>query len=102
MATYTELRQLYSHTGLTNRIEVAVVVAAEKIRTEDSVTANHANRLVWAKQTFGSTRSAAEKMLMALLAAHRARTVEALIAVTDEDLQTAVDNAVDIFADGGN
>ena len=100
MATYNELRQLYSHSDLTNRIEVAVIVAAEKIRTEASDTANHANRLIWAKGTFSSTRRAAEQMLMALLAANRASTTAALIAVTDADLQVAVDAAVNIFADG--
>jgi phosphoglycerate dehydrogenase-like enzyme len=100
MATYNELRQLYSHSDLTNRIEVAVIVAAEKIRTEASDTPNHANRLVWAKATFGSTRRVAEQMLMALLAANRALPTADLIGVTDEGLQAAVDGAVNIFADG--
>ena len=100
MATYLELRSLYGHGDLTNRIEVAVIVAAEKIRTEASDTANHANRLTWAKATFGGPRRAAEQMLMALLAANRASTTAALIGVSDTDLQTAVDNAVNIFADG--
>ena len=100
MATYIELRQLYSHSGLTNRIEVAVIVAAEKIRTEAFDVPNHANRLTWAKNTFSSTQRVADQMLMALLAAHRASTVQQLIDVTDEALQTAVDAAVNIFADG--
>ena len=100
MATYIELRQLYGHGDLLNRIEVACIVAAEKIRTEDAGTANHANRLVWAKSTFSNTRPVAERMLMALLAANRALTTQQLIAVADADLQTAVDGAVNIFADG--
>jgi len=100
MATYIELRQLYNHGDLTNRIEVACIIAAETIRTEDAATANHINRLAWAKQTFSSTRRAAEQMLMALLAANRTLTTAQLTSVSDEDLQTAVDNAVDIFADG--
>lgn len=100
MATYIELRQLYSHSGLKNRIEVAVVVAAEKIRTEASDAPNHVNRLTWAKATFSGPGRVAEQMLMALLAANRASTVQQLIDVTDEGLQTAVENAVNIFADG--
>lgn len=100
MATYTELRQLYAHGDLLNRIEVACIVAAEKIRTEDSGTVNHANRLLWAKATFGNSRHAAGLMLMALLAANRALTSAQITGVTDEGLQTAVDGAVNIFADG--
>ena len=100
MATYTELRQLYGNGDLINRIEVACIVAAEKIRTEDGGTANHANRLVWAKATFGFTRRAAELMLMALLAANRALTTAQITGVSDEGLQTAVDSAVNMFADG--
>ena len=100
MATYIELRGLYGNGDLINRIEVACIVAAEKIRTEAADTANHANRLVWAKSTFSSTRPVAERMLMALLAANRALTVDQLTGVSDEGLQTAVDNAVNIFADG--
>ena len=49
MATYAELRQLFSDGDLKNRIEVAVVVAAEAIRIEDFGTTNHANRVLWAK-----------------------------------------------------
>ena len=100
MATYTELRQLYAHGDLLNRIEVACIVAAEKIRTEDAGTANHVNRLLWAKATFGGSRRVAELMLMSLLAANRALTSAQLVGVSDEGLQTAVDGAVNIFADG--
>jgi hypothetical protein len=100
MATYIELRQLYGHGDLLNRIEVACIVAAETIRTESAETANHANRLVWAKSTFSGSRRAAEQMLMALLAANKALTVAQLTGVSDTDLQAAVDGAVDIFADG--
>lgn len=100
MATYLELRQLYGHGDLLNRIEVACIVAAETIRTEaDSVT-NHANRLKWAKAAYSAPRPAAEKMLMSLLAANKALTTVQLIGVTDAALQTAVDGAVNIFADG--
>lgn len=100
MATYLELRSLYGHGDLLNRIEVACIVAAETIRTEaDSVT-NHANRLKWAKATYSAPRPAAEKMLMSLLAANKALTVAQLTSVSDASIQTAVDAAANIFADG--
>ena len=100
MATYLELRSLYGHGDLLNRIEVACIVAAETIRTEADSVANHTNRLKWAKATYGAPRAAAEKMLMSLLAANKALTVAQLTSVADTGLQTAVDAAVNIFADG--
>ena len=101
MATYAEIRSLFNHDSLRNLIEVAVIVAAEKIRTEDAGTANHANRLVWAKSVFESPTGAATRMLMALLATNRALTVVQITGATDASIQTAVDAAVNVFADGG-
>ena len=100
MATYVELRALFSEDSLRNKIEVACIVAAEIIRVEDPGTANHINRLVWAKHAFDDPRSAAEKMLMALLAANKDLSVAAITSATDAAVQTKVDNAVDVFADG--
>ena len=100
MATYVELRQLFSNSSLSNRIEVACVIAANIVRTEDAGTDNHANRITWAKQTFGSPGSMASKMLMYLLAANKDLTAVQLVGVSDEDLQTAVNAAVNLFADG--
>jgi hypothetical protein len=100
MATYTELRQIFGHGDLLNRVEVACIVAAEKVRVEDAGTANHANRLLWDKATFSSSRRVAELMLMSLLAANRVLTTAQLTGVADESLQTAVDGAVNLFADG--
>ena len=100
MATYDELRTLFGDDPLRNKIEVAVIVAAEAIRGEDANTPNHDNRLVWAKQAFDNPQGAATKMLMALLAANKDATVAQIQSATDEAIQTKVDAAVDVFADG--
>lgn len=100
MATYSELRSLFGHDDLRNKIEVAVIVAAEAIRNEDGGTANHANRLLWAKAAFVSPRSVAERMLMCLLAANKTQAVGTITGASDATVQTAVDAAVNIFADG--
>lgn len=100
MATYDELRALFSHNVLRNRIEVACIVAAEAIRTEEAGTTNHANRLLWAKQAFEQPRPVSERMLMALLAANRDADVAAITGATDVQIQAQVDAAVDLFADG--
>ena len=98
MATYQELLSLFNETALKNKITVAVIVAAEAIRTEDPATTNHANRLTWAKAAFENPTSQASKMLMALLAANKDATVSAITSVTDANLQAQVDAAVDVFA----
>jgi len=100
MASYTELRGLFSTDDLRNKIEVACIVAAEAIRTEDVNTDNHANRVVWAKTTFSNPRTIAEKMLMALLAANKDADVATITGASDAAIQTKVDAAVDVFADG--
>ena len=100
MATYMELRGLFNDSDLDNKIEVACIVAAETIRNEASETANHVNRLVWAKNAMNGTTAYSKQMLKALLAANKDATVATLKASSDEAIQTAVDAAVDIFADG--
>jgi len=101
MATLLELNALFGNSELRNKIEVAVIIAAETIRIEDGGTTNHDNRMVWAKAAFSNPRSMRDPMLKALLAANAAETVQTITSVSDVSLQTLVDAAVDIFADGG-
>lgn len=100
MATYNELFSLRANDDLRNRIAVACVVQAETIRTEDDGTANHANRLLWAKQVFADPIGEAARMLWAILAQNKALTVAQITAATDAQIQTAVGNAVNVFATG--
>jgi hypothetical protein len=100
MATYMELRVLFNDSDLQDRVEVSCIVAAETIRTEDGGTTNHANRLAWAKGAFEHPRGVRNEMLMALLAANKDATVAAIQGVTDSALQTQLDAAIDVFADG--
>ena len=100
MAEYHELRELFGNDALRNKVEVACIVAAETIRGESAVTDNHANRVIWAKKAFNSPGSVRDEMLMALLAAHKDSTVPAITGASDAAVQTKVDAAIDVFADG--
>lgn len=100
MATYNELFALRSNDDLRNRVSVACIVAAEAIRGESDATTNHANRLKWAKRVFEHPEQESLRMLWALLAANKALTVSQITNATDTNMQTGVDNAVNIFADG--
>jgi hypothetical protein len=100
MATYFELLTAAGNDDLNRRIRVAVIVAAEKIRTESAATPNNANRLIWARETFLSPDTAAARILPAVLAQNRAATLAAIIGADDATVQTAVDAAVNVFATG--
>mgnify|MGYP006969367647 CR=1 FL=1 len=102
MATYAELKTLESDGPLQNLVEIAIWVAAEKISDEDDQTPNHTNRLKWAKSALRDPAGAKDDFLRYLLAAERDQSLATIQAVTDSAVQTRVDAAVDIFADGGS
>lgn len=101
MATYAELLEIASGpTGdsLKNKIRVAVVVATDVIRSENPATANHANRMLWARQVLNSPDTEALRMLWAVLAQNRAFTAGQITGADDATVQTAVNAAVDLLA----
>lgn len=100
MATYTELRGLINDPTLKDKVSVALLIAAEAIRTEVGTTANHANRVKWAKKVLQDPDGNADDMLRALLAQNANASVTTITGASDATIQTAVSNAVDIFADG--
>lgn len=100
MATYTELFGLRANDALRNRITVACIIAAEAVRVENESTANHANRLLWAKSVFANPLAESDRMLWAVLAQNAAITLAQITGATDAQIQTAVNNAVNVFATG--
>jgi len=100
MASYDELRSLFADGDLRNKVEVGCIIAAEAIRSEDVATANHTNRLVWAKKAFASPGNIRDEILMALLAQNNELTVAQIVGASDSAIQVNVDAAVNVFADG--
>jgi hypothetical protein len=100
MATYAELFGIRSNTELKNRITAAVAIQADVVRAENVNTANHANRMLWAKQAFSDPEGMADKMMWAILATNRAATVAAITGATDAAVLSAVAAVVDVFATG--
>jgi len=100
MATYTELFSLHNNSALRNRVQTAVLIAAEAVMNEVGTTPNHANRLVWAKGVFASPGREAEQMFMAVLAANSEFTVVQITGASDAAIQANVDAHIDLFADG--
>lgn len=98
MATYDELLLASENAALRNKVRVACIVAAETVRTEAPATANHAERLAWAKAVFAAPVVEAERMLWAVLAQNKAAALSAIVGATDAAVQSAVDAAVNVFA----
>lgn len=103
MATYAELLDIATTaTGATLRqkIQVAVVVACDVIRLEAGATANHADRLVWTQNALRNPSQEAERLMWAVLAQNRAFTSAQITGADDATVQTAVNNAIDLLAQG--
>lgn len=100
MATYAELLTASENPTLRNKVRVAVVVAAETVRTEAGAVTNHANRLLWAKAVFVDPNGTTDRMLWAILAQNRTATFAQIVGASDTLVQSGVDAAVDVFATG--
>lgn len=97
MATYAELLEAAENPTLKNRIRVAVVVAAEIIRTEADTVEFHAERMAWAKDAFKNPDANAADMLWAVLAQNRTAPLASIVGADDATVQTAVNAAVNAF-----
>lgn len=98
MATYSELYTLLVDITLQQRVTVAVLVACDAIRTEGGGVANHAERVVWAREALVDPAAKMRQILPLLLAMNRAMSLSSIQAVADADLQTAVNGVVNLFA----
>ena len=100
MATYTELNNESLDGNLYIKVKVACFIAASAVTAESSTTANHSNRMLWAKQVYESPDREATRMLWAVLAANSGAALSAIQAATDAQVQTAVSSNIDVFANG--
>lgn len=100
MATFDELLAAARNTPLFDHVRVATFVAATDIMSEDPATANHANRLKWAKQVFQNPNAAGEKMMYPVLAQNRSAPIASITGASDATVLTAVQAAINVFATG--
>lgn len=100
MATYDELLQANANSALLNKVRVAVVVAATDIMAEATAIANHTNRLKWAKEVFTDPAQAGARMMWPVLAQNKTAPLASITGADDATVQTAVNNAVNVFAQG--
>lgn len=81
---------------LRSRTIAAVAKCAIDILSEDPGTANHAARLVWAKDALLNTDAATDRLMWSVIA--DANVLANPTGCTDGQIITAVNNAVAVFA----
>lgn len=116
MATYTEIAGLLSRSepeavALRGRVKVAIMVACESIKNEapadpGNPTAAEQQRKRWAQQllrsintqsSFDAHHREVEQVYRLVLMTNRAASLGAILAVTDPQVQAAVDNVIGFF-----
>lgn len=100
MATYRELNDLVRNEELRDKITAACVVASDVIRTEDGGSANHANRVIWAKKVLANPKLEAEKVIPLVIAANKDATAANIAGASDTAIQNNVNAVIDFIADG--
>lgn len=98
MATFAEQRTAFENSDLRIKVQQAVIVAAQKVIDEAGATTNHANRLLWAKRVIPPPDVDVTRMMMYIIAKNNGLTLAQILAVTDAQVQTAVDGAVDALS----
>lgn len=98
MATYQELYDLRSDSGLRNKVAVAVVIKAQDLLSGVSPTAA---QVTWANAALQSPVQKADVLLGYVLAANKAAGVGAISSASDATIQSNVDAAVDALIAGG-
>lgn len=98
MATYPELVALAGNDKLRQQIKIAIAVAAQTITNEAAGTANHAQRVVWAKTALGNPDAEVERVKWYVLAANAAATPAQITGADDPTVQAQVNAAVNLFA----
>ncbi len=98
MASYIELLQVAGNDTLRQKIRVACIIAAEKVRVEADTVPNHVARLAWAKAVFANPETEGTRMVWAVLAQNASASAAAIAGASDAVVQSAVDSAVNVFA----
>lgn len=95
MATYLELRGLFSDGDLTNKVAVAVLIKVDGLITGTPTAADKA----YAAAVYANPQAEARKALMSVLAANESLALATLQSASDSAIQTKVDIVVPILVD---
>ncbi len=99
---YNQFNQAQEDGTLQFKVKVACFVAAEMVANELVTTPNHANRLIWAKHVFEQPDFEAFRMLSVAVAKNIGLTPTQVHDASDSAIQNAVNEAIDLFAQGAS
>ena len=94
MATLINLWKASESDALRQKVQAAAAIAALGILQEATSTANHAARMVWAREAIAQPEKTGNAILWAVLAQFTADTAPEIGNKTDAEIQTAVNAAV--------
>jgi len=95
MATYQELRSLFNDSDMMEKMDVAVVIAANNLITGTETAADKA----WISSVLANPRPEAEKAMLVVLAENSGLEVSAIQSATDSAIQNNVNTIVPILVD---
>ncbi|MDC0003787.1 hypothetical protein OAE19_05245 [Porticoccaceae bacterium] len=100
MATYSELRELFTNSDLLEKAEVACVIAANDFLDNAPTIAQKA----WAGAVLTNPKGEAEKAVKSILADKKGATVAVILGLSDNNIKTRVgeiaQHLVDAMAGG--
>jgi hypothetical protein len=96
MASLLEIYALRFDTDLKNRVMAAIAKAAQDVINESDTTENHANRIIWARDSLTDAQTMAEKFMWAVVGNASIQNNGANS--TDNDIQFVVNSNIDTFA----
>lgn len=92
---YAEISELMRDATFIGRTQVACLHYASYISGEDSTVPAHATRQRWARATFENVGTSVQQVMPVLVMDDKVQTAGA--AITDADLQSAVETSVNKF-----
>ena len=106
MATYAELITVLGNQVLKDKVQTAILIITDKVARGDDTgggfdPSNKAARKTWARQVLEAPNELpdeASSHFQLLVAAKRDETPATIIAMTDAEVQTVVEEGVDLFA----
>jgi hypothetical protein len=97
-AALTDLFTLLNDPILNQKVAAACIKTAVSIAFEDPGTANHANRLAWAKGALANPTGTANEVVRYVIAALAGNDLATIQASADATIQSNVDASVTVFA----
>lgn len=101
MATLAEINSIINEGGaFADKVKAQCIKTALAVAFEDPQTANHANRLKWAKSALEDPNGVYQSVMRYVIAANASETLAAITGLSDSSIQDHVNASLAVLADG--